>query len=114
MTVGNVAVELQISGDLKESGAEAAAAEALGCTGVWTTESMNDPMLPACLALAATKTLKVGTGVVIALARSPMTIAQEAHALRGFSGGRFTRGGGPQITPPIPRRYSMPWVKPVA
>ena len=112
--MGELAVELQITGDLKHAGAEAADAERLGCTGVWTTESMNDPMLPACLALASTQRLMVGTGVVIALARSPMTIAQEAHDLQAFSDGRFILGLGSQIKPAITRRYSMPWSKPVA
>src|SRR5688572_11958937 len=101
--MGGLAVEVQISGDLKESADQAVAAERLGCTGVWTTESMNDPFLPACLALASTSTLKVGTGVVIALARSPMTIAQEAHDLQAMSGGRFILGLGSQIKPAITR-----------
>jgi probable F420-dependent oxidoreductase len=42
-----------------------------------------------------------------------MTVANLAHDLQHFSGGRFWLGLGSQIKPHIEARYSMPWSKPV-
>jgi probable F420-dependent oxidoreductase len=87
--------------------------EAAGFDGVFTFDGPYEPF--ASLALAAEHTrLDLATGVAIALARSPMTVAQSAHDLHIFSGGRLTLGLGSQIQAHIERRFSMPWSRPVS
>lgn len=84
-----------------------------GFDGVFTFDGPHDPF--ASLALAAEHTsLDIATGVAIALARSPMTVAQTAHDLHAFSGGRFTLGLGSQVRAHVEHRFSMPWTKPVS
>jgi probable F420-dependent oxidoreductase len=68
--------------------------------------------MPLVLAAEHSK-LEVGTGLAIAFARTPMTVAHLAHDLQQFSGGRFWLGLGSQIKPHIEARFSMPWSKPV-
>ncbi len=88
-------------------------AEAAGFDGVFTFDGPCDPF--GALALAAEHTrLDLATGVAIALARSPMTLAQVAHDLQAFSDGRLTLGLGSQIRAHVERRFSMPWSRPVA
>ncbi len=80
--------------------------------GVFTFDGPHDPF--TALALAAEHTrLDIATGVAIALARSPMTVAQVAHDLQSFSDGRFTLGLGSQVRAHVERRFSMPWSRPV-
>jgi probable F420-dependent oxidoreductase len=56
-----------------------------------------------------TSSIELRTAIVVALARSPMTLANSAHDLNAWSGGRFSLGIGSQIKPHITRRFSMPW-----
>ena len=87
--------------------------EAIGYDGAFTFDGPHEPF--ASLALAAEHTrLELATGVAIALARSPMTVAQSAHDLHAFSGGRFTLGLGSQVRAHVERRFSMPWSRPVS
>jgi probable F420-dependent oxidoreductase len=92
----------------------ARAAEAAGYAGVFTGEVSSDPFLPLVLAAAATEHLQVGTGIAVAFARSPMTLAYTAYDLQRFSRGRFVLGLGSQVKPHIERRFDMPWGKPAA
>jgi probable F420-dependent oxidoreductase len=68
------------------------------------------------LALAATSThtMQLMTGITVAFARSPMTLALAAHDVNAISKGRLMLGIGSQIKPHIEKRYSMPWSKPAA
>ncbi len=86
--------------------------EESGFDGCFTFEGPHEPFMPLVLA-AEHSTLEVGTGVAIAFARTPMTVAHLAHDLQQFSGGRFWLGLGSQIKPHIEARFSMPWSKPV-
>jgi probable F420-dependent oxidoreductase len=88
--------------------------EARGYAGVWASEVDHDPFLPLFSAALATTRLQVGTGIAVAFARSPMTLAQTAHDLQRYSRGRFVLGLGTQIKPHIERRFSMPWGAPVS
>jgi probable F420-dependent oxidoreductase len=54
------------------------------------------------------------TGIAVAFARNPMTVAVSASDLHRLSGGRFVLGLGSQIKPRITRRFSMPWSEPAA
>ena len=53
-----------------------------------------------------------GTGIAVALARNPMTLATVANDLQTLSEGRFMLGLGSQIKPHIEKRFSMPWSHP--
>jgi probable F420-dependent oxidoreductase len=89
-------------------------AERLGCDGLVVPEAVYDAIPAATLALAATKRLRVATGVVVAFARSPMLLAQDAFALAQLSGGRFELGLGPQVKGNVEKRFGMPWSAPAA
>jgi probable F420-dependent oxidoreductase len=87
----------------------ACAAEAFGFDALWSTETMHDPFLPGALAFEHTQRLSFGTGVAIAFARSPATLAYTAWDLAQFSQGRFILGLGTQVKAHIERRFGMPW-----
>ena len=99
--------------DLKDSGALAQAAEAIGFDAIWTSETQHDPFLPLTHVAAVTSQLHFGTAVAIAFARSPMVMAQTAWDLAKQSNGRFMLGLGTQVKAHIERRFGMPWSAPV-
>ena len=88
--------------------------EAIGYDGAFSFEAKLDPFLPLAVAAEHTTTLRLGTAVAIAFARTPMTLASVAHGLQAISGGRFVLGLGSQVRPHIENRFSMPWSKPAA
>ena len=92
--------------------AQAVEAEACGYDGIWSAETGHDPFLPLVLAAEHTERLQVGTGIAVAFARNPMTLAMTANDLQTQSGGRFMLGLGSQIKPHIEKRFSMPWSHP--
>ena len=94
--------------------AHASRAERLGFDGLIVPEALTDAVLVSLLALEHTTRLHVLTGVVVAFARSPMLLAQDAWALQRFSGGRFGLGLGSQIRANVEQRYGMPWSAPAA
>ena len=77
-------------------------------------ETSHDPFLPLILAAEHTERLDLATGIVVAFARNPMTLAQVSWDLQAASQGRFILGLGSQIKPHITRRFSMPWSSPAA
>ncbi|MFC4945749.1 TIGR03617 family F420-dependent LLM class oxidoreductase [Pseudonocardia sp. GCM10023141] len=92
----------------------AAEVERAGFTGAWVIESVRDPFIVLARAADATRSIELGTGVAIAFARSPMTLAQSAHDVHRLSGGRLLLGLGSQVRPHITRRFGMPWSQPAA
>jgi probable F420-dependent oxidoreductase len=86
--------------------------EALGFDGAFTYETRHDPFLPLVLAADRTSTMRLGTAIAIAFARTPMLLATIGRDLQDVSTGRATLGLGTQIRPHIERRYSMPWSRP--
>ena len=90
------------------------AAESLGFTGLWTSETKHDSFLPLAVAASSTRALDLGTSIAIAFSRSPMTTAQISWDLQDLSGGRFILGLGTQVKAHIERRFSMPWGRPAA
>jgi probable F420-dependent oxidoreductase len=94
-------------------GAHAARAEAMGYDGLQVPDAVHDGLLLAALALNATEKLIVGTAVLVAFPRSPMTVAVASWDLQAMSGGRFELGLGTQIKPNIEQRYSARWDSPV-
>jgi probable F420-dependent oxidoreductase len=91
---------------------QAAKAEASGYDGVWSAETSHDPFLPIAVGASATTTLEFGTGITVAFARNPMTLAVVANDLQLLTKGRFMLGMGSQIKPHITKRFSMPWSHP--
>jgi len=91
---------------------QAANAEASGYDGVWSAETSHDPFLPIAVGAAATEKLEFGTGITVAFARNPMTLAVVANDLQLLTRGRFMLGMGSQIKPHITKRFSMPWSHP--
>ncbi len=103
-----------IWGGLDKAGQAAAQQEARGYDGIWVPETSHDPFLPLILAAEHTERLDLATGIVVAFARNPMTLAQVSWDLQAASQGRFILGLGSQIKPHITKRFSMPWSSPAA
>jgi len=55
---------------------------------------MSDPFVSLMAAGAATKTLKLGTGICLVVERDPITLAKEVATLDMLTGGRFLFGIG--------------------
>jgi len=107
-----VKLDVRLRTDLVHAAVDAAAAEAIGFDGAWTTENQCDGFLPLVAAASAKTRLHVGPSVAIAFARTPMTVAYLASDLQRLSGGRFLLGLGTQIRPHVEKRFSMPWSRP--
>ena len=100
--------------DLAASGDLFAELEAAGYDHASSYETNHDPFIPLALAAKQTSSLRLGTAIAIAFARTPMTLANIGWDLQDISDGRFVLGLGSQIRPHITKRYSMPWSKPAA
>lgn len=108
-------VDLPLSsptGALADVAGMAREAETSGFDGVSFSEVVSDPMLHLTIAAGVTQRVDLLTNIVVAFARSPMTLAVQGRALQDYSGGRLTLGLGSQIKPHIERRFSMPWSAP--
>jgi probable F420-dependent oxidoreductase len=88
--------------------------EAAGYDGVSLIEAAHDPFVAAALVASATSQTQISTGIAVAFARSPMTLAVTANDLQFLSQGRFLLGLGSQVKAHITRRFSMPWSQPAA
>ena len=107
-------VDFGAFGDLDEVATAASAAERRGYDGVFTAETKRDPFLPLAAAATRTERVELGTGIAVAFARNPMTLANLANDMHFYSKGRFVLGLGSQIAPHITKRFSMPWSHPAA
>ena len=87
-------------------------AEDAGFDGLWTAEAAHDAFVPLVVAASHTERVILGTGIAVAFARTPMTLAVSANDLQLVSRGRMVLGLGSQIRPHIEKRYSMPWSRP--
>jgi len=101
-----------LGGSLAEVAAAARQAEQVGYDGAWSAETSHDPFLPLLLAAEHTERLELGTGIAVAFARTPMTVANIGWDLQSYSQGRFLLGLGSQIKAHIEKRFSMPWSHP--
>ena len=97
---------------VKQAAALAEQAERFGFDGWWAPETEADAFLSCAVAAQHTASIGLGTGIAVAFARTPMTVAIQANDLQVLSEGRFVLGLGSQIKPHIERRYSMPWSHP--
>ena len=107
-------VDATVSGEPEPSLAAARRAEELGIGRLWIPEGAHDPFLQLVRAADQTQHLELATGVAIAFARTPMTLAYSSWGLQQASSGRAVIGMGSQIKPHIERRYAMPWTRPAA
>ena len=91
---------------------QAAEAEASGLRRRVVGRDQPRPVPAHRLGAAATERLEFGTGIAVAFARNPMTLAVVANDLQLLTKGRFLLGMGCQIKPHITKRFSMPWSHP--
>jgi probable F420-dependent oxidoreductase len=99
---------------LRDIPAHARLAERLGFDGVEIPETRHDALLGCALAAEHSTNLSIGSSVVLAFPRSPMTTALAAWDLQALSGGRFSLGLGSQIRANIEGRFGVPWTEPVS
>jgi probable F420-dependent oxidoreductase len=109
-----VKVDAMVAAGLDAVPAAAAAVEQSSFDGLMVPEVAHDPFLPVTLAAASTSSVRLATGIAVAFARNPMTVAVTASDIHRFSRGRFVLGLGTQIKPHVTRRFSMPWSQPAA
>ncbi|MFT4561823.1 MAG: putative F420-dependent oxidoreductase [Gammaproteobacteria bacterium] len=107
-------VDSGITWELDRVGPEARTLEELGYAGLKSIETAHDPFLPLLVASQTTSKVDLITGIAVAFARSPMTLANVGHDLNAASKGRLILGLGSQIRPHIVKRFSMPWSAPAA
>lgn len=107
-------VDSGITWELDRVGPQARALEELGYAGLKSIETAHDPFLPLLVASQTTSHVDLITGIAVAFARSPMTLANVGHDLNAASKGRLLLGLGSQIRPHIVKRFSMPWSAPAA
>ena len=103
-----------MTGSLADMATEASKLEESGADIGSTIELGHDPLMQLAIAATATSRMKLMTGITVAFARSPMTLALAAHDVNALSKGRLMLGIGSQIKPHIEKRYSMTWSKPAA
>jgi probable F420-dependent oxidoreductase len=94
--------------------AAALAAERDGYDGFGVPETRHDAFTALALAARATSSITLQSGIAVAFARNPMSVAVLANDIQLISGGRFQLGLGSQVRPHIERRFSMPWSHPAA
>ena len=103
-----------LTASLAETPRVARELEEMGYDGGFTAETSHDPFLPLVLAAEHTERLELLTGIAVAFARNPMTLATIGNDLHAYSDGRCILGLGSQIEPHITKRFSMPWSQPAA
>lgn len=87
-------------------------ADVLGYDVLLSAEIPIDPYFPLVLASQVPSRMTLGTGIAVALSRSPVSTAYSAWELQRMSGGRFMLGLGSQVKAHITRRFGMPWSGP--
>jgi probable F420-dependent oxidoreductase len=106
-------VDAMLAGSsITDLAAEARGREAAGYDGLWSFEAAHDPFLPLMPVAEHTDHIAVGTGIAVAFARNPMSMAHVSHDVQVHSQGRLLLGLGSQVKPHIERRFGMPWSHP--
>jgi alkanesulfonate monooxygenase SsuD/methylene tetrahydromethanopterin reductase-like flavin-dependent oxidoreductase (luciferase family) len=109
-----VKIDSGLGAELPRVADRVTAAEAAGLDCLWAAETTNDPFLSLTLAAEHSTSVLLGTGVAIAFARNPMSLAYTTNQLQEYSGGRVVLGMGSQVRRHIEKRFSMTWSRPAA
>jgi probable F420-dependent oxidoreductase len=88
--------------------------EQLGFEGVFAAQVYGPPFVPLAAASTVTTRLKLGTGIAIAAARSPMDTAMAALDLDRICEGRFILGLGSSISSWTEDIFGAPKIKPLS
>jgi F420-dependent oxidoreductase-like protein len=100
--------------DWEELSTYAVEAERLGVDFAWTAESWgHDAVTPLAYLAAKTSRIKLGAGIMQAVARTPANLAMTAMTLASMSHGRFILGlgaSGPQV---VEGWHGVPFRKPI-
>ena len=100
--------------DWDELSTYAVEAERLGVDYAWSAESWgHDAVTPLAFLVAKTSRIKLGAGIMQAVARTPANLAMTAMTLASMSGGRFILGlgaSGPQV---VEGWHGVPFRKPI-
>jgi len=107
-------VAIAAAGTAAEIREAAAQCQARGIGRLTVAETGADPFVQLAYAAPVAPDVELATGVAIAFARTPMTLAYAAWSLQDVSGGRSVIGLGSQIQAHIERRFAMPWSAPAA
>ena len=107
-------IDTGLGAELSSVADRVVAAEAAGLDCVWVAETTNDPFLSLALAAEHSSSVSLGTGVAIAFARNPMSLAYTTNQLQEYSGGRVVLGMGSQVRRHIEQRFSSTWSHPAA
>jgi len=82
--------------------------------GIWCSQTFGAPFGPLCAAAAVSETVKLGTGIALAFARSPVETACNAMDLDLISGGRTVLGLGSSAQSLTEGVFGMSYGKPLA
>ncbi len=88
-------------------------AEQAGAQTLWVSELYRSATGTAAALLQGTETARIGTAILLAFTRSPMTTALEALDLDEMSGGRFVLGLGSGVARLNESWHNVPFGKPV-
>lgn len=88
-------------------------AEQAGAQTLWVSELHRSATGTAAALLHGTETARIGTAILLAFTRSPMTTALEALDLDEMSGGRFVLGLGSGVARLNESWHNVPFGKPV-
>jgi probable F420-dependent oxidoreductase len=109
-----VKIDSGLGAELAKVADRVRAAEGAGLDCLWAAETTNDPFLSLTLAAEHSTSVSLGTGVAIAFARNPMSLAYTTNQLQEYSGGRVVLGMGSQVRRHIEKRFSSTWSRPAA
>jgi probable F420-dependent oxidoreductase len=87
-------------------------AEEAGAEVLWVSELHRSATGTAAALIQGTSTARVGTSIMLAFVRSPMTVALEALDLDEISGGRFVLGLGSGVARLNESWHNVPFGKP--
>lgn len=108
-----LAVFIAPSKDLASAVERVQFAESLGVDAVFSTHiASRDGLMTLAAYAAATSTIKLGTGVLPAFPRHPLSLAVEAATLDEISGGRLILGVGPSHKVTMESWYGIPLDRP--
>jgi probable F420-dependent oxidoreductase len=96
-----------LAGDAERFPGFVDALEARGFDSLWLSERLTgpapDPLIALALAAGRTRTLKLGTGVLVVPGRNPVVLAKEIASLDRLSGGRMLPAVG--LGAPVPAEH---------